>query len=38
MLEPQIDDGLVTCNFFDAELKPGGTYPVFKTGGAPPTP
>jgi hypothetical protein len=38
MLEPQSDDGLVTWNFFDAELKPGGTYPVFKTGGAPPTP
>jgi hypothetical protein len=38
MLEPQSDDGLVTWNYFDSELKPGGTYPVSKTGGAPPTP
>lgn len=38
LLEPQSDDGLVTWNFFDSELKPGGLYPVFKTGGAPPTP
>jgi len=38
MLEPQSDDGLVTWNYFDRELKPGGIYPVFKTGGVPPTP
>jgi hypothetical protein len=38
LLEPQSDDGLVTWNFFDSDLKPGGTYPVFKVGGAPPTP
>ena len=38
MLEPQSDDGLVTWNYFDSELKAGGLYPVLKTGGAPPTP
>ena len=38
MLEPQSDDGLATWNFFDAQLKPGGVYPVFKVGGVPPTP
>ena len=37
LLEPQSDDGLVTWNYFDAGLKPGSTYPVFKIGGAPPT-
>jgi hypothetical protein len=38
MLEPQSDDGLVTWNYFDSELKPGGLYPILKIGGAPPTP
>lgn len=38
LLEPQSDDGLVTWNFFDSDLKPGGLYPVFKVGGAPPSP
>jgi hypothetical protein len=38
MLEPQSDDGLVTWNYFDSELKPGGVYPVLKIGGAPPNP
>ena len=38
LLEPQSDDGLVTWNYFDSELKAGGLYPVFKTGGATPTP
>ena len=38
LLEPQSDDGLVTWNYFDAALKPGGLYPVFKVGGAPPSP
>lgn len=38
LLEPQSDDGLVTWNFFDAQLRPGGVYPVFKVGGAPPSP
>lgn len=38
MLEPQSDDGLVTWNYFDSELKPGGVYPVLRVGGAPPTP
>ena len=28
LLEPQSDDGLVTWNFFDSELKPAATYPV----------
>ena len=37
LLEPQSDDGLVTWNFFDADLKPGATYPVFKVGGPPPS-
>ncbi|MEO8577131.1 MAG: hypothetical protein ABI556_10540, partial [Gemmatimonadales bacterium] len=31
LLEPQSDDGLVTWNYFDRELRPGGTYPVLKT-------
>jgi hypothetical protein len=30
LLEPQSDDGLVTWNFFDRELKPGATYPVMR--------
>ena len=38
LLEPQSDDGLVTWNYFDAALKPGGLYPVLKVGGAPPSP
>jgi hypothetical protein len=38
LLEPQSDDGLMTWNYFDAALKPGGLYPVFKVGGAPPSP
>jgi hypothetical protein len=38
LLEPQSDDGLVTWNYFDSELKPGGVYPVLKIGGAPPNP
>ena len=38
LLEPQSDDGLVTWNYFDAALKPGGEYPVLKVGGAPPVP
>ncbi len=38
LLEPQSDDGLVTWNYFDSDLRPGGIYPVFKVGGAPPTP
>ena len=28
LLEPESDDGLVTWNFFDRELKKGGRYPV----------
>jgi hypothetical protein len=38
LLEPQSDDGLVAWNFYDAQLKPGGLYPVLKIGGVPPTP
>jgi hypothetical protein len=38
MLEPQSDDGLVTWNYFDSELKPGALYPILKIGGAPPNP
>nr|MDQ3080857.1 hypothetical protein [Gemmatimonadota bacterium] len=38
LLEPQSDDGLVTWNYFDSDLRPGGLYPVFKTGGEPPSP
>ena len=38
LLEPQSDDGLVTWNYFDSALRPGGLYPVFKVGGAPPAP
>jgi hypothetical protein len=38
LLEPQSDDGLVTWNYLDSELKPGGLYPVVRAGGAPPTP
>ncbi|MGI9045178.1 MAG: hypothetical protein ACR2GK_13795, partial [Gemmatimonadaceae bacterium] len=38
LLEPQSDDGLVTWNFFDSDLRPGGLYPVFKVGGVPPSP
>lgn len=30
LLEPESDDGLVTWNFFDAYLAPGGLYPVAK--------
>jgi hypothetical protein len=37
LLEPQSDDGLVTWNFFDPDLEPGSTYPVFKIGGEPPS-
>ncbi|MEO8193323.1 MAG: M14 family metallopeptidase [Gemmatimonadales bacterium] len=37
LLEPQTDDGLLTWNYFDAQLRPGGTYPVLKVGGLPPT-
>ncbi len=28
LLEPESDDGFTTWNFFDIQLKPGGTYPV----------
>jgi hypothetical protein len=38
MLEPQSDDGLVTWNYFDSEIRPGGLYPVVKIGGIPPAP
>ncbi len=38
LLEPQSDDGLVTWNFFGPRLRSGGLYPVFKVGGAPPSP
>lgn len=38
LLEPLSDDGLVTWNFFDPRLRPGGIYPVFRAGGAPPRP
>ncbi len=38
LLEPESDDGLVTWNFFDSDLRPGGLYPVFKVGGVPPSP
>ena len=38
MLEPQSDDGLVTWNYFDSQLRPGGVYPVLKVGSAPPNP
>ncbi len=38
LLEPQSDDGLVTWNFFDSDLRPGGLYPAFKVGGVPPSP
>ena len=30
LLEPESDDGLVTWNFFDSELKPGAAYPVMR--------
>ncbi len=30
LLEPESDDGLVTWNFFDRQLRAGGTYPVLK--------
>ncbi|MBX6332643.1 MAG: M14 family metallopeptidase [Gemmatimonadaceae bacterium] len=30
LLEPESDDGLVTWNFFDARLAPGGDYPVLR--------
>jgi len=30
LLEPQSDDGLMTWNFFDRELKPGANYPVMR--------
>lgn len=30
LLEPESDDGLVTWNFFDNQLRAGGTYPVLK--------
>ena len=38
LLEPQSDDGLVTWNFFDSDLRTGGLYPVFRVGGLPPSP
>jgi hypothetical protein len=38
LLEPQSDDGLVTWNYFDSELKRGQLFPVFKVGGSPPIP
>lgn len=38
LLEPQSDDGLTTWNFFDASLRAGASHPVFKVGGAPPSP
>jgi dipeptidyl-peptidase 4 len=28
LLEPESDDGFTTWNFFDSQIKPGGTYPV----------
>jgi hypothetical protein len=36
LLEPRSDDGLVTWNFFDAELDGASTYPVLRMPGAPP--
>ncbi len=30
LLEPQSEDGLVSWNFFDKELRAGGTYPVLR--------
>ncbi|MDQ6830594.1 MAG: M14 family metallopeptidase [Gemmatimonadota bacterium] len=30
LLEPESDDGLVTWNFFDAELKKGGEFPILR--------
>jgi hypothetical protein len=33
LLEPESDDGLVTWNFFDPELKAGGEYPVLRLNG-----
>jgi hypothetical protein len=30
LLEPLSDDGLVTWNFFDNDLKPGAAYPVMR--------
>jgi hypothetical protein len=30
LLEPESDDGLVTWNFFDASLHPGGEFPVLR--------
>jgi hypothetical protein len=30
LLEPQSDDGLVTWNFLDAWLRPGGRYPIVR--------
>jgi len=30
LLEPRSDDGLVTWNIFDRELRVGGTYPVMR--------
>jgi hypothetical protein len=28
LLEPESDDGFTTWNFFDSQIRPGGTYPV----------
>jgi hypothetical protein len=36
LLEPESDDGLVTWNYFDSELRVGGTYPVIKGDVRPP--
>jgi hypothetical protein len=30
LLDPESDDGLVDWNFFDAQVAPGGVYPVFR--------
>ena len=30
LLEPRSEDGLATWNFFDADLKPGGDFPVIR--------
>jgi hypothetical protein len=36
LLEPQSDDGLVTWNFFDSELKAGANFPVIRVSGVMP--
>jgi hypothetical protein len=30
LLDPESDDGFVTWNLFDAELQPGGEFPVMR--------